>query len=52
MQDNPKIWWDQDLITNIVQSKIKEWQVDAILTFDSGGVSGHINHRAVSAAIV
>lgn len=27
------------------------WQIDAIITFDEGGVSGHINHRAVSAAV-
>jgi N-acetylglucosaminylphosphatidylinositol deacetylase len=52
IQDDPKKWWDQDIISRIVQSKVKEWKIDAVLTFDSGGVSGHINHRAVSAAIV
>jgi N-acetylglucosaminylphosphatidylinositol deacetylase len=52
IQDNPKKWWDQDVVKDIVKSKVKEWNVDALLTFDSGGVSGHINHRAVSAAVV
>ncbi|KAF2670324.1 putative N-acetylglucosaminyl phosphatidylinositol de-N-acetylase [Microthyrium microscopicum] len=52
IQDNPKVWWDQDVIKKVVKEKIKEWQSDSVLTFDSGGVSGHINHRAVSAAIV
>jgi hypothetical protein len=26
--------------------------ISQIVTFDSGGVSGHANHRAVSAALV
>jgi len=35
----------------VVEEYIKKWKVDAIITFDEGGISGHINHRAVSAAI-
>ncbi|CAK7210959.1 hypothetical protein SCUCBS95973_000968 [Sporothrix curviconia] len=51
LQDNPAVWWDTALVQTIVQEYIAKWDVDAILTFDEGGVSGHINHRAVSAAI-
>jgi len=51
LQDNPKVWWNTDLIEDIVREYVKKWDVDAIITFDEGGVSGHINHRAVSAAV-
>ncbi|KAL2128274.1 hypothetical protein VTI74DRAFT_9423 [Chaetomium olivicolor] len=51
LQDNPKVWWNTELIEEIVHQHVRRWQVDAILTFDEGGVSGHLNHRAVSAAV-
>ncbi|KAL5085120.1 hypothetical protein Trisim1_010910 [Trichoderma cf. simile WF8] len=51
LQDNPRKWWDTNLIQAIVREYVKKWEVDAIITFDEGGVSGHINHRAVSAAV-
>ncbi|KAL7919599.1 putative N-acetylglucosaminyl phosphatidylinositol de-N-acetylase [Trichoderma austrokoningii] len=51
LQDNPKVWWDTELIKAKVKEYVKKWEVDAIVTFDEGGVSGHINHRAVSAAV-
>ncbi|KAM0247513.1 hypothetical protein ACHAQJ_009819 [Trichoderma viride] len=46
LQDNPKVWWDTDVIKSIVKEYVKKWDIDAIITFDEGGVSGHINHRA------
>ena len=69
IRDNPKIWWDQEIVQTIVKSWVSKWSADAVrhkwvhdafrnshilqvITFDLGGVSGHINHRAVSAAIV
>ncbi|KAM7217581.1 hypothetical protein V8F06_006965 [Rhypophila decipiens] len=51
LQDNPTVWWNTDLIESMVHETVKRWEIDAIITFDSGGVSGHINHRAVSAAV-
>lgn len=51
LKDNPKIWWKQDAIISVVNSWVTKWKADAIITFDAGGVSGHINHRAVSSAI-
>lgn len=67
IRDNPKIWWDQEIVQTVAESWISKWNADAVrqklaapsethflqvITFDSGGVSGHINHRALSAAIV
>jgi N-acetylglucosaminylphosphatidylinositol deacetylase len=34
-----------------VEKCVKRWKIDAIITFDDGGVSGHINHRAVAAGV-
>ncbi|GFF31092.1 N-acetylglucosaminyl-phosphatidylinositol de-N-acetylase [Aspergillus udagawae] len=51
LQDNPKKWWNEDLIKDLVASHVQKWNVDLIITFDNGGVSGHINHRAVSAGV-
>ncbi|KAF7719508.1 Uncharacterized protein PECH_000866 [Penicillium ucsense] len=51
LQDNPKKWWDEKLIENIISPYLEKWNVDLIMTFDQGGISGHINHRAVSAGV-
>lgn len=69
LQDNPKKWWDEKLVEEIIAPYIKRWEADLvsaytthdmtlfpnidlqIMTFDEGGISGHINHRAVSAGI-
>ncbi|GLA99763.1 hypothetical protein AtubIFM57143_008461 [Aspergillus tubingensis] len=52
LQDNPEKWWRQDVIQDIVAHYVHMWKVDLkIFTFDNGGVSGHINHRAVSAGV-
>lgn len=51
IQDDPKKWWPENVVSEIVESYVRRWNVDAIVTFDRGGTSGHINHRAVSAAV-
>ncbi|OQD64448.1 hypothetical protein PENPOL_c007G04378 [Penicillium polonicum] len=51
LQDNPKKWWDEKLVQDIIAPYIEKWKADLIISFDQGGISGHINHRAVSAAI-
>ncbi|GAB0134116.1 hypothetical protein EsDP_00002501 [Epichloe bromicola] len=55
LQDDPKVWWDENKIKPILKEYIEKWNIDAastrIITFDDGGVSGHINHRAVSSAV-
>ncbi|KAE8405060.1 putative deacetylase LmbE-like domain-containing protein [Aspergillus pseudonomiae] len=51
LQDNPKQWWDEDMVKDLVSSYKEKWHVDLIVTFDNGGISGHINHRSVSAGV-
>jgi N-acetylglucosaminylphosphatidylinositol deacetylase len=51
LQDNPQVWWDTDVVENVIEEYVKRWKIDAIITFDDGGVSGHINHRAVAAGV-
>ncbi|KAE8407177.1 putative deacetylase LmbE-like domain-containing protein [Aspergillus pseudonomiae] len=51
LQDNPRKWWREDLIEELVGQYVQKWNIDLIITFDSGGVSGHVNHRAVSAGV-
>ena len=51
LQDNPHVWWDSVLIGKIVEEYVKNWNIDAIVTFDDHGVTGHINHRATAAGV-
>jgi len=51
VQDDPKNWWPEDRLIQVISPYIERWSPDVIITFDSGGVSGHINHRAVSASL-
>jgi len=45
--------WKIDAVSNPDDRLHNYWliRMDQILTFDDGGISGHINHRAVSAAV-
>jgi len=52
IEDDPIAWWPASDILRAVEDHVRLWAVDTIVTFDEGGVSGHINHRAVSAALV
>jgi len=38
-------------VEKTVEEYVKRWKIDAIITFDDGGVSGHVNHRAVAAGV-
>ncbi|KNZ53781.1 hypothetical protein VP01_3136g2 [Puccinia sorghi] len=51
IQDDPKSWWPVDRVGKVVNERIEKWMIDSIVTFDDYGVSGHINHRAVSASV-
>ncbi|KAE8380068.1 putative deacetylase LmbE-like domain-containing protein [Aspergillus bertholletiae] len=51
LQDNPQKWWREDLIEELVGEYVEKWKIDLIITFDNGGISGHVNHRAVSAGV-
>ncbi|WAQ83896.1 hypothetical protein PtA15_4A345 [Puccinia triticina] len=51
IQDDPTTWWPVDRVRGLVNEHIDRWMIDSIVTFDDYGVSGHINHRAVSASV-
>ncbi|KAL0932544.1 glycan biosynthesis protein [Colletotrichum truncatum] len=51
LQDNPTAWWDTTITQAIIKEYVHKWDIDTIITFDEYGISGHINHRAVSAAV-
>ncbi|PLW34024.1 hypothetical protein PCANC_18846 [Puccinia coronata f. sp. avenae] len=51
IRDDPKTWWPVDRIGKLVNEHVDRWMIDSIVTFDDYGVSGHINHRAVSASV-
>jgi len=51
LQDNPRVWWDTGLVVKTVEDYVKKWGIEAIITFDDGGVSGHVNHRSVGAGV-
>ncbi|CAF4485376.1 unnamed protein product [Rotaria socialis] len=51
LQDNPKHWWPQRNISEIVETYIKQFQIDLLITFDKSGISGHINHKSIALGI-
>lgn len=51
IQDDPNKWWPVAKIAKVVSEHIERWMIDSVVTFDHYGVSGHINHRAVSASV-
>ncbi|KAM4064956.1 glcNAc-PI de-N-acetylase domain-containing protein [Hirsutella rhossiliensis] len=52
LQDSPSVWWDTAKIQSIIKDYVRKWDVDAVnLILELGGISGHVNHRAVSAAV-
>jgi LmbE family N-acetylglucosaminyl deacetylase len=30
LQDSPKVWWDEDIITRTVKKYVKKWNVDLV----------------------
>ncbi|OKL58178.1 hypothetical protein UA08_06872 [Talaromyces atroroseus] len=51
LQDNPREWWDEKVVEQILDHYVRQWSIDLIITFDSYGVSGHVNHRSVSKGV-
>jgi N-acetylglucosaminylphosphatidylinositol deacetylase len=47
LQDGFSSLWDQSLIVNLLKQTVADHNVQVVLTFDSHGISGHPNHRAV-----
>ncbi|WAR64147.1 hypothetical protein PtB15_16B307 [Puccinia triticina] len=51
LPDSMSVWWPEDTIAEFVRLYVDLWDIDAIITFDHHGVSGHANHRAIAAAL-
>lgn len=51
IQDNPKVWWPEEQLLPIIEEYVKKWSIDVLVSFDNGGISGHLNHRAVASAV-
>jgi N-acetylglucosaminylphosphatidylinositol deacetylase len=51
IQDNPKVWWSEQQLIPIINEYINQWSINALVSFDKQGVSGHLNHRAVASAV-
>ncbi|CAF3353879.1 unnamed protein product [Rotaria sp. Silwood1] len=51
IQDNPKVWWSEQQLIPLINQYIDKWSIDILVSFDSKGISGHINHRAVASAV-
>jgi N-acetylglucosaminylphosphatidylinositol deacetylase len=51
LQDDPHRWWPRGNISEIVEKYIKQFHIDLLITFDRGGISGHLNHRSIAVGI-
>ena len=51
LQDNPYRWWPKRNISEIVQNYIEQFDIDLLITFDRGGISGHLNHKSIAIGI-
>ncbi|KAM4048365.1 N-acetylglucosaminyl-phosphatidylinositol de-N-acetylase [Anomaloglossus baeobatrachus] len=44
LPDSPTVKWDERLLSSLILNHIKEKNIDLVITFDEGGISGHYNH--------
>ena len=44
LPDHPKFEWDKNLCAKIIRNYIHSNSIDVLITFDSRGVSSHLNH--------
>uniref|UniRef100_A0A4W3IN53 N-acetylglucosaminylphosphatidylinositol deacetylase n=1 Tax=Callorhinchus milii TaxID=7868 RepID=A0A4W3IN53_CALMI len=51
LPDHPRVQWDRDLVSSLILRYIQSHHIGLVLTFDEGGVSGHVNHIAVYYAV-
>ncbi|XP_073902875.1 N-acetylglucosaminyl-phosphatidylinositol de-N-acetylase isoform X3 [Castor canadensis] len=49
--DNPGVQWDTELVASVLLQHIEVNDINLVVTFDAGGVSGHSNHVALYAAV-
>ncbi|NXP29995.1 PIGL acetylase, partial [Scytalopus superciliaris] len=51
LPDNPAVEWDTELLATIVLNHIEAKNINLVVTFDAGGVSGHANHISLYTAV-
>ncbi|NXT82045.1 PIGL acetylase, partial [Zapornia atra] len=51
LPDNPAVEWDTQLLAAFVLKHIETNNINLVVTFDAGGVSGHANHISLHAAL-
>ncbi|GAU90575.1 hypothetical protein RvY_02976 [Ramazzottius varieornatus] len=52
LPDGPDNEWSVEKLTELLEIQIQQCKPNVIVTFDAKGVSGHRNHRDLSAALV
>jgi len=50
-RDDPKLYWDTDQVKMEIKKAVSHWDINAIISFDKYGVSGHLNHISCYYAI-
>ncbi|NXL91632.1 PIGL acetylase, partial [Alectura lathami] len=51
LPDNPSVEWDMQLLASFVLKHIEANNINLVVTFDAGGVSGHANHISLYTAL-
>ncbi|NWV31242.1 PIGL acetylase, partial [Grantiella picta] len=51
LPDNPAVEWDTQLLATLVLKHIEAKNINLVVTFDAGGVSGHANHISLYTAL-
>ncbi|NWY17500.1 PIGL acetylase, partial [Aphelocoma coerulescens] len=51
LPDSPAVEWDTQLLATLVLKHIAAKNVNLVVTFDAGGVSGHANHISLHTAV-
>jgi len=52
-KDDPKKFWDEEKVADVIEQQVKKHEIDFVITFDNYGVSGHRNHvSAYNGAVV
>ncbi|NXK97469.1 PIGL acetylase, partial [Formicarius rufipectus] len=51
LPDSPTVEWDTQLLATLVLKHIEAKNINLVVTFDAGGVSGHPNHIALYTAV-
>ncbi|XP_075231281.1 phosphatidylinositol glycan anchor biosynthesis class L [Lycorma delicatula] len=51
IQDDPNVLWQKEEVAKVVLDYTEKLDIDALVTFDEDGVSGHYNHISIFNAV-